>query len=250
MADTMPPTRARGSCTPARQSVCTVGSAERQPLRYRVFTASPPGAAEGGTACVGGCRLQHASVSCLADGRHRWRRRSSPTRSVSCIGYPASVGRAVARVRWRRASAGFRHQSPVDRDDIDRLMGSRRRRPSTSTTSRMERSVGLSALFFLGSPGTSGSISRRGRLPWSRSETEASPRLPQLVDIRIRVRWVSCSGLLRRAVPPHDRFRLFGEVGLSYSEQEGETGFTLARQSLKTSSFGLRSGVGVVVFFL
>jgi hypothetical protein len=36
---------------------------------------------------------------------------------------------------------------------------------------------------------------------------------------------------------------------LAYSEQEGETGFTVARQSLSTSSFGLRAGVGVVVFF-
>jgi hypothetical protein len=166
------------------------------------------------------------------------------------IGYPASVG-----VLWHvsdgvalRPDVAINRQSNESTSTVS--IGSSPPQTSTSTTSGWNTSLGLSALFYLGPPADLRFyLTPRVAYQWSRSETETSPALPQLVDYESESDGFLLAGSFGAQYAPHDRFRLFGEVGLSYSEQEGETGFTLARQSLKTSSFGLRSGVGVVVFF-
>jgi hypothetical protein len=166
------------------------------------------------------------------------------------IGYPASVG-----VLWHvsdgvalRPDVAINRQSNESTSTVS--IGFSPPQTSTSTTSGWNTSLGLSALFYLGPPADLRFyLTPRVAYQWSRTETETSPALPQLVDYESESDGFLIAGSFGAQYAPHDRFRLFGEVGLSYSEQEGETGFTLARQSLKTSSFGLRSGVGVVVFF-
>jgi Autotransporter beta-domain len=166
------------------------------------------------------------------------------------VGYPASVG-----VLWHvsdgvalRPDVAINRQSNESTSTVS--IGFSPPQTSTSTTSGWNTSLGLSALFYLGPPADLRFyLTPRVAYQWSRTETETSPALPQLVDYESESDGFLVAGSFGAQYAPHDRFRLFGEVGLSYSEQEGETGFTLARQSLKTSSFGLRSGIGVVVFF-
>jgi hypothetical protein len=166
------------------------------------------------------------------------------------IGYPASVG-----VLWQvsegialRPDIAINRQSTESTSTIS--TGFTPPQTSTSTTTGWSTSVGLSALFYLG-PHADLRFYLTPRLAyqWTRTETESSPELPQLSDYESESDGFLAAGSFGAQYAPHDRFRLFGEVGLSYSEQDGETGFTVARQSLSTSSFGLRSGVGVVVFF-
>jgi hypothetical protein len=166
------------------------------------------------------------------------------------IGYPTSVG-----VLWHVSDGiALRPDFAINRQSTETTstVGGMFTPPqeSTSTTTGWNGSAGLSALFFLGSPGDLRFyLTPRVAYGWSRSETESSPRLPQLGEIESESDGFLVAGSFGAQYQVHERFRLFGELGLSYSDQEGETGFELARQSLRTTSFGLRSGVGVVVFF-
>jgi hypothetical protein len=84
---------------------------------------------------------------------------------------------------------------------------------------------------------------------WSRTTTEISPPLPQLTPYESESAGILVAGSFGAQYKVHERFGLFGEVGASYSNQDGESGFTTARQSLSTTASGLRSGVGVVLYF-
>jgi len=166
------------------------------------------------------------------------------------MGYPASVG-----VLWHVSDGiALRPDIAINRQSTESTStvstGFTPPQTSTSTTTGWSTSVGLSALFYLGPlADLRFYLTPRLAYQWTRSKTETSPELPQLVDIESESDGFLAAGSFGAQYAPHDRFRLFGEVGLSYSEQEGETGFTVARQSLSTSSFGLRSGVGIVVYF-
>jgi hypothetical protein len=166
------------------------------------------------------------------------------------MGYPASVG-----VLWHLSDGiALRPDVAINRQTTESTStlttGFSPPQTSTSTTSGWNTSLGLSALFYLGPPADLRFyLTPRVAYQWSRTETETSPALPQLVDFESESDGFVAAGSFGAQYAPHDRFRLFGEVGLSYSEQEGETGFTLARQSLSTSNFGLRSGVGIIVYF-
>jgi hypothetical protein len=166
------------------------------------------------------------------------------------FGYPTAVG-----VLWHVSDGiALRPDLAVNRQSSETTStvstGFTPPQTSTSTTTGWNTSVGLSALFYLGSPADlQFYLTPRVAYQFSRTETENSPPLPQLSSYESESDGFVVAGSFGAQYRVHERFRLFGELGLSYAEQEGETGFTLARQSLSTTSFGVRSGVGIVVYF-
>ena len=56
------------------------------------------------------------------------------------------------------------------------------------------------------------------------------------------------SGAFGRAVQLADRFRLFGELGVNYSNQDEDTDLSGSRFTTSLTGFGLRSGIGIVVY--
>lgn len=57
------------------------------------------------------------------------------------------------------------------------------------------------------------------------------------------------SGALGTQYAVHDRFVVFGEVGVQYSSQTSETSFSVSRNKTKSRGAGLRSGIGVTLYF-
>jgi hypothetical protein len=78
-------------------------------------------------------------------------------------------------------------------------------------------------------------------------ENESSTAAPGLGTLSSGSSGVAASGSFGAQYGPHDRFGIFGEVGVAYSRQKGDTG--LARTETELRSVGLRSGIGVVVYF-
>jgi len=57
------------------------------------------------------------------------------------------------------------------------------------------------------------------------------------------------SGALGAQVKAHERFSIFGELGLQYTAQRSETSRPQFRTENESHSFGLRSAVGVTLYF-
>ena len=187
------------------------------------------------------------AIMVLAGASTAW---AQQDRSVGLvIGYPTSAG-----VLWHISDRiALRPDVAINRQSIETtstVSGLGPSITSTSTTTGWNTSVGMSALFYLG-PRTDLRfyLTPRVAYQWASTETETAPPLPQLSSYESESDGFLAAGSFGAQYQVHERFGVFGEIGLSFSEQEGETGFTLARQSLSTSSFGLRSGVGVVVYF-
>lgn len=173
------------------------------------------------------------------------------TRTVGLVmGYPASVG-----VLWHVADGlALRPDISLSRlatettsTSID-FLGA----PQTATTvsEGWTTSLGLSGLFYLGAPGDLRFyLTPRVAYAWSRSDYESSPGFAQLGPYESESEGWLAAGSFGAQYAPHERFRLFGEVGLSYSRQDGTTGYSNSRSRNVTTSVGLRSGVGVVVYF-
>jgi hypothetical protein len=166
------------------------------------------------------------------------------------MGYPASVG-----VLWHvtdgialRPDVAISRQSTETTATLTGIIGAAQ--TSTSTTTGWSSSVGLSALFYFGPPGDLRFyLTPRVAYAWSRTETENSPPIAQLSSYRSESDGFLAAGSFGAHYRPHDRFGLFGELGLSYASQEGDTDFSLTRQTIKTTNVGLRSGVGVTIYF-
>ncbi len=111
--------------------------------------------------------------------------------------------------------------------------------------------AGLSALFYLGPPDAFRLyVVPRVAYVWSHARIEnAGPPGFNSVNYDQDSSGALVAGSMGAQYAPHDRFRVFGELGLGYSTTEGTSGLTLSRSETKTSGFGLRSGVGVVVYF-
>ena len=165
------------------------------------------------------------------------------------MGYPASVG-----VLWHvsdriglRPDFAITRQSAETTSTVSGLFGMTE--TSTTTSEGWTTSLGLSGLFYLGAPADLRFyLTPRVAWAWSRSDYEASQGLVQLGPVDSESDGFLVAGSFGAQYAPHERFRLFGEVGLSYSRQEGTTGYSASRADTATSSLGLRSGVGVVVY--
>lgn len=121
----------------------------------------------------------------------------------------------------------------------------------STTTKGWTSSVGLSGLFYLGPPidDLRFYLVPRAAYLWSSRETEGTPDLLQLGPYESDLSGFDVSGAFGAQYSVHERFRIFGELGLEYSNQESDTGYTLSRSKLESSLFGLRSGVGIVLMF-
>jgi hypothetical protein len=167
------------------------------------------------------------------------------------MGYPASVG-----VLWHvtegvalRPDATISQQSIETTSTFTGLGGTSQ--TSTTTSDGWASSIGVSALFYLGAPDALRFyVTPRVAYAWSRTENEAAAGdLLQLGPYETESDGLLVAGSFGAQYAPHERFRLFGELGLSYSRQEGTTGYTVSRSQAVTTGVGLRSGVGVVVYF-
>jgi hypothetical protein len=166
------------------------------------------------------------------------------------MGYPASVG-----VLWHVTErVALRPDFTVSRQRIESTLTSTGLAGNERLTTSQEGwtgTAGLSALFYLGPPDAFRLyVSPRVAYVWSNSRVE-SGGVPGLTTFNYDQdsSGALVAGSMGAQYAPHDRFRIFGEVGLSYSTTEGTSGLTLSRSETKTSGFGLRSGVGVVVYF-
>ena len=168
------------------------------------------------------------------------------------IGYPASAG-----VLWHVSDGiALRPDITVNRTSTETTSTANlgiggQVQSITTTTAGWTTTVGLSALFYLGPPKQDLRFYLVPRVAygWSHTNTESSPELPSLDSYESDLDAVAVSGSVGAQYAVHERFRVFGELGLSYTSQDSDTGYTLSRTRLKFSTFGLRSGVGVVVFF-
>ena len=176
----------------------------------------------------------------------------SERRAGLVVAYPTSIG-----VLWHvtdgialRPDLAVNWQSTETTSTITGVIGPLPQ-TSTSTTTGWNSSVGLSALFYVGSPGDLRFyLTPRVAYGWSRTETENTPPSQlQLTSYESKTDGVLVAGSFGAQYKFHDRFEVFGEVGVSYSDQDGETAFTVSRQTLSTTNVGLRSGVGVTVYF-
>jgi hypothetical protein len=106
-------------------------------------------------------------------------------------------------------------------------------------------------LFYLGPPDPLRFyLTPRVAYLWSRSQTESEPAsLTQLGAYESQTDGFLVAGSFGAQYAPHERFRLFGELGVSYTRQDGFSGYAISRSDMVTTSVGLRSGVGVVVMF-
>ena len=245
MADTMPPTPAEQNHRAKACAICVLGrNPDPAAVGYRLFTRLPRGAARrGGTACVE--KFIAASVAVMLPGGGVSSASAQQDYRVGLvIGYPASVG-----VFWH-VSDGV-----ALRPDVT-LNGRRQSRRSALSTGGTDRddpvegwttAVGLSALFYLGPPRRPSVLHvPRAAHVWSSTETGLAPAAAT-------GSYASESmGFWRRArsarTTPPTGFRLFGELGLGYMGRRVRPA-SRSCGSRWRRAVGLRSGVGVVVFF-
>jgi hypothetical protein len=188
------------------------------------------------------------AVTWLAGSAPVWAQ--SPRRVGLVMGYPAALG-----VLWQVTdSVAVRpdvtlNRSTTETTSTTAVIGGTQ--TATTTSDAWTTSVGLSGLFYFG-PAQDDLrfyLVPRAAYVWSSTNIESSPSLPQLGPYESDSEGFLVSGSLGAQYAVHERFRLFGELGLSYTTQESDTGYTLSRSRLETSSFGLRSGIGVMVYF-
>lgn len=176
---------------------------------------------------------------------------AQPGRRVGLvIGYPASLGvhwqigdrvavRPDVTLNWTQSETTSTLTSPGQASTV------------TTTSSVWTTALGLSGLFYLAPSGDDLRfyVIPRAAYIWSRTEVDNSPQLPQLGPYESEGSGFQASGAFGAQYAAHERFRLFGELGLGYTAQRSDTGYTLSRSRLEQRGFGLRSGVGVVVMF-
>jgi hypothetical protein len=153
------------------------------------------------------------------------------------MGYPVAFGfvyHVTDRVALRPEVTLSRGSS-----DIEQPIGS-------SESTNWAVGVGLSGLFYVGE--------------WDRVRAYVSPRYSYsraestssifLVDEQISTATTNShlfSGSFGAQYSPHPRFSVFGEIGLGYSVQNIESGFTPTRS--ETWTLSIRTGAGIVFYF-
>jgi hypothetical protein len=165
------------------------------------------------------------------------------------MGYPTSVG-----VSWQVADGVALRPDVTLNWTTTETTSTATLGGSSTVTTRSEgwtTGLGLSALFYLGASNNDLRfyIVPRAAYLWSSTDIENTPDLPQLGPYESDGTGLQASGAFGAQYSVNQRFRLFGELGVGYTTQETETGYTLSRSAQETSTFGLRSGVGVVVVF-
>lgn len=120
---------------------------------------------------------------------------------------------------------------------------------STTTSEGWGTTVGLSALV------TVRTIERlriylTPRLAWSHSSSDNQAGVSgNRSSYDVATRGLVTSASVGTQYGLHDHFAIFGEVGLQYSDLETNSDYPGSRNRTDSTSFGLRSAVGVTVYF-
>ena len=118
---------------------------------------------------------------------------------------------------------------------------------STSTVDAWNTAVGLSALFYVQTVDRL-RIYLVPRAAYLRSSQDLETGgLTSALDTTSNGYLVS--GSVGAQVAAHDRFSIFGELGMQYSSQRSDASFSTSRSENENRTVGLRSAVGVTLYF-
>jgi hypothetical protein len=171
------------------------------------------------------------------------------------MGYPAAIG-----VLWHASDRlGIRAEATFQTSSSEVESGPSRSDREVENTSF---AVGVAGLFYLG---RSDNVSTyfSPRLAYTRSTSEIEgPEVfvvPQLfpvpiglapipLELRTESSGYSVGGSFGAQYSPNRRFSIFGELGLNYATLNSESSSFTASET-EGSTFGVRSAVGVVLYF-
>ncbi|MGD9904259.1 MAG: hypothetical protein AB7U83_12405 [Vicinamibacterales bacterium] len=119
---------------------------------------------------------------------------------------------------------------------------------STSRVDSQSTSVGLSVLVTLHrADRVRVYLAPRGA--WVRSTVELDGGLAGALGVDTTTDGWLGVGALGAQVAVHERFAVFGEAGIQYTSQRATSSLTTSRTEDETRTFGLRSAIGVTVYF-
>jgi hypothetical protein len=169
------------------------------------------------------------------------------------MGYPAAIG-----VLWHASDRlGIRAEATFQTSSSELESGPIRSDRDVESTSF---AVGVAGLFYLGrSDDVSTYFSPRLAYTRSTSEVEGPEvfLVPQLfpvpippipLELRTESSGYSVGGSFGGQYSPNRRFSIFGELGLNYATLNSESS-SFAPSETEASSFGVRSAVGIVLYF-
>lgn len=182
---------------------------------------------------------------------------ATPARAQNGVGLVAGVPASIGVLWHVTPSVAFRPEFAVSRtrsevmSSVVVLLPGGGVQTVTSTSTAWTAGVGGSALWYVRT------IERlrvyvSPRVIYSRGSNRTEPGLQGSTGSNATTtdsRGFTGSGSIGAQYTPHDRFGLFGEVGVSYSRQTGDTRGIVGPSESTTSSVGVRSGVGIVLYF-
>ena len=169
------------------------------------------------------------------------------------MGYPAAIG-----VLWHASDrVGIRAEATFQTSSSEVESGPLRSDRDIESTSF---GVGVAGLFYLG---RSDNVSTyfSPRLAYSRSTSELEgpdvflvpqlfpmPIAPIPLERRTESSGYSAGGAFGAQYSPNRRFSIFGELGLNYATLNSESS-SFAAAETEGSTFGVRSAVGIILYF-
>lgn len=120
----------------------------------------------------------------------------------------------------------------------------------TTTSTGWGMTTGLSGLLYF--PTTDRLrlyVAPRAAYIRSTSESESPSGISMPEAFATRSNGVTASGSFGAQYGPHDRFGIFGELGVAYSRQTTKAGPSASRLESELRTFGLRSTAGVILYF-
>jgi hypothetical protein len=163
------------------------------------------------------------------------------------MGYPAAVG-VVWHVTERlalRPDVTLSTTTTESTSTNDSMFG---RQVSTTTSTSWSTAVGLSALFYL-TPADPLRFYVAPRAAYLRTSIDIDDDQPLASAFDNTSTGVVAAGAFGVHYNAHDRFAIFGELGAQYTAQSSSSEFLTSRNRSENRSAGLRSAVGVTVYF-
>ena len=166
------------------------------------------------------------------------------------MGYPAAIGVVWHIADWVaiRPDVAMTWTSTETESTIDTGLPGVPSITSTTSADLFNTSVGLSALFYVHTEDRFRLyVVPRGAYLHTSLDLDEGSGLTIGLDESSDGFLVS--GALGAQVKAHERFSIFGELGLQYTSQGSETSRPQFRNENESHSFGLRSAVGVTLYF-
>jgi hypothetical protein len=165
------------------------------------------------------------------------------------MGYPAAVG-----VIWHISDAiALRPEATVSTSTTESTsttsgFGGGANLVSTTTSTSWTTSVGLSALFYVKT------LDRvrlyvAPRAAYLRTSIDIDDDQPLAGTFDNSSDGFVAAGAFGAQYGAHERFAIFGELGVQYTSQSSTSAFSLTRNRSESRTAGLRSAVGVTLYF-